>query len=443
MLKRRAQRDKLDHKKRQQLVEDQIEKHQLHDHNLSISMKVAAVAVGGVVVGALSAGVGLVPYVTLVGLTAAAGGGAVALQYRTPVDSRIILSSESLDDAIEWKKCIEREVLKLETNVMHKLPPSVDSTVISGILKIGLGSGLTGWSMVGYIEDIRVLELKNKGIEGNTGPNTCNHIRKAHIVVNQSAVSVFLAFMEMPSRYWPKDGTCNVYRVVNDHADELILNVAYDSKRIKIILSRFWTLDDDGTYLITYNTFLHDEISDSCGTHEIGSRDKEEKVRSEGFPHINAVITISPSRNHVDFGDDVLITCYIQVTPHEKAIQYSHCVDEIMNDFLSQLIEFREHKAMKIFCYEGYNAREYDSSMTFGSTDVSPQGRTICPRSNNVTAQPNLYRGSRCDSCPGLQKPNHWWLKKDSLFLGDFFFSTVMVVTFCICFVISQVITRA
>jgi hypothetical protein len=59
-------------------------------------VKVAAVAVGVVVLGALTAGVGLVPYITVVGITAMAGGGAVALQLRKPSDSRLILACENM-----------------------------------------------------------------------------------------------------------------------------------------------------------------------------------------------------------------------------------------------------------------------------------------------------------------------------------------------------------
>lgn len=53
-----------------------MEKHHAIDNNLSIGMKVAAVAVGGVVVGALTAGIGLVPYIAVVGAAAVASGGA-------------------------------------------------------------------------------------------------------------------------------------------------------------------------------------------------------------------------------------------------------------------------------------------------------------------------------------------------------------------------------
>ena len=276
-LTRIVQREKEDHRHHQKLVEEQIEKHQLNDNSLSLGVKVAAVAVGGVVVGALSAGIGLVPYVTVVGLTAAAGGGAVVMQYRKPADSRIILSCENLEDAIEWKKCIENEVLKLERQVKPMLPPSVDPAVISGMLGMGIGSCLKGWKIMGDLEDVRVLELIYKGVNKSLNDHTYSRIRRAHVVMNQSPIAIFLTLMEVPSPYWPRDGTCKVFRVIDDHADELELNVAYGNRRIDIFLSRFWKLDDDGTYLITYNTFVNDE-SDLYGTHKrIRNIEDEEK----------------------------------------------------------------------------------------------------------------------------------------------------------------------
>ena len=82
-------------------------------------MKVAALAVGGVVVTALTAGVGLVPYITVVGMTAVAGGSAVALQFRDnrrPLDSRLILACDTNAEAYEWKYAIEKSINKLEEN---------------------------------------------------------------------------------------------------------------------------------------------------------------------------------------------------------------------------------------------------------------------------------------------------------------------------------------
>ena len=117
----------LTHKKQQQQVEEQIERHQAYDRNLSVGMKVAALSLGGVVIGALTAGVGLVPYITVVGLAAVAGGGAVALQFRKPSDSRLILAAESMQEAMDWKSAIERQIARLEENRKPMLPPSANA----------------------------------------------------------------------------------------------------------------------------------------------------------------------------------------------------------------------------------------------------------------------------------------------------------------------------
>jgi hypothetical protein len=62
---------------KQRKAEEELEKHHNVDNNLSIGMKVAAVAVGGVVIGTLTLGIGLIPYMTVVGITAVASGAGV------------------------------------------------------------------------------------------------------------------------------------------------------------------------------------------------------------------------------------------------------------------------------------------------------------------------------------------------------------------------------
>ena len=126
-LKQIVESEVLTHKKQQQQVEEQIERHQAYDRNLSVGMKVAALSLGGVVIGALTAGVGLVPYITVVGLAAVAGGGAVALQFRKPSDSRLILAAESMQEAMDWKTAIERQIARLEENRKPMLPPSANA----------------------------------------------------------------------------------------------------------------------------------------------------------------------------------------------------------------------------------------------------------------------------------------------------------------------------
>ncbi len=62
---------------KQRKAEEELEKHHTVDNNLSMGMKVAAVAVGGVVIGTLTLGIGLIPYMTVVGITAVASGAGV------------------------------------------------------------------------------------------------------------------------------------------------------------------------------------------------------------------------------------------------------------------------------------------------------------------------------------------------------------------------------
>jgi hypothetical protein len=56
---------------------------------------VAGVAITGVVVGAFTAGIGLVPYLAVVGAAVAAGGGAVAYTASKTGASRIVMAAET------------------------------------------------------------------------------------------------------------------------------------------------------------------------------------------------------------------------------------------------------------------------------------------------------------------------------------------------------------
>ena len=78
-------------KRQKTSAEEQVELHQAHDSNVTQGAMVAAVAVGGVVVGAMTMGIGLIPYFAVVGITAAATGGAVAFnRSRRPGNSRYL-----------------------------------------------------------------------------------------------------------------------------------------------------------------------------------------------------------------------------------------------------------------------------------------------------------------------------------------------------------------
>ena len=189
-------------------AEEQLEKHHAQDSHLSMGMKVAAVAVGGVVVGALTAGIGLVPYITVVGITAVASGGAVAYQYRRPSDSRLILGADTVHEALSWKAAIEEQIQKLEAAHRPLLPESVDPVVISNIL--GLSGGGSGWVKVGQEEGVRIMQQvtsppptplwETASAQKTTTSLLC---RRAQIVLPCSPVSAFLCLMDTTMPYWP------------------------------------------------------------------------------------------------------------------------------------------------------------------------------------------------------------------------------------------------
>ena len=76
--------------------------------------KVAALAVGGVVVGALTAGVGLVAGMVVVGIGAAASGGAAAItQNKGDKEKYLTLACDTYGDAERWIHAIENQIKEI------------------------------------------------------------------------------------------------------------------------------------------------------------------------------------------------------------------------------------------------------------------------------------------------------------------------------------------
>lgn len=297
-------------------AEDQLQRHQTEDASLNLGVRVAAVTVGGVVVGALTAGIGLVPYMAVVGIVAAASGGAVAFQYRRPSDSRLILASDDLEYISMWRAAIEEEIIKVEMHGKPLLPANADVNVISHILGISGAGGLGGWTRVGIIEGMRIMEQK-EAVDGYS-------CRKAQLVVKCSPTNAFMVIMDVGHLQYPRNGSVKVHinkylsnlcdlivfcgeqvaNHVDDHVDILEVNClqprsrndplykpksgmfsSFDlfadtntelldhhgsgscsrhyqssscadgqSVRVTGFLSRFWRLDDDGSYIIILTT---------------------------------------------------------------------------------------------------------------------------------------------------------------------------------------------
>jgi hypothetical protein len=139
-----VEREESCHRKLQQQVEEQINRHEANDKTTSFRYTVAAAAAGGVVVGALTAGIGeltllvsagpgsvviteclyvcsgLIPYLAVVGTVAAVGvggGGLVALSKRRPFDSRLMLGIRLLDSCQVDELCSDIFFLNISVRV--------------------------------------------------------------------------------------------------------------------------------------------------------------------------------------------------------------------------------------------------------------------------------------------------------------------------------------
>jgi len=177
-------------RQQQKQVEEQLERHHAHDKNVSLGVKVAAVAVGGVVIGALTAGIGLIPYITVVGITAVVGGGAV-LAVRKPSDSRLILAAETMWDALAWKNAIEMEIQRLEENRKPIMPSSTDPNIISFLMGTSINSQT--WKKVGLVEGMRIMQQQTP-MEGTI-------CRRSQLIITMPPVTAFLGIIIQKFKY--------------------------------------------------------------------------------------------------------------------------------------------------------------------------------------------------------------------------------------------------
>jgi len=386
-------------KRQRSKAEEQVEVHASHDSSVSNGAIAGAVVVGGVVVGALTMGIGLLPYLAVVGVTAAASGGAVALNSRRrPANSRLIMAFDTNKEALEWKNAIEEQIRSLSGSRKPTLPDSVDAKAISDIIDLASTSAAAGgWRRVDVIEGVCILEyttlykssqnyhpvldfldksvwyvrlmtvlLDSAGqlfwkqqrqlLTSGKNPVDSNRIvcrsdtrcRKAQIAVSSTPASTFLTLMNTDQWCWPQRGSLKVVREIDDHADVIQVELVVTQCRLyggssqrlvrTMCLSRFWQLDDDGVYLITFSSLKDDQFPASLsGDHIHVAVDNNNSSSSSsssntttttgtgintGTPNFTAVITVAPRHDvsHIDREiPECMVTCICQVTDSETS----------------------------------------------------------------------------------------------------------------------------
>ncbi len=399
-LRRKLEKQQETLQENKELVTKELERHVDHDNRLSMAPKVAAVALGGVLVGVFTAGFGLVPYLSVVGGLAVAGGGAVALgrRYRKPADSRLIMAMSSQEEASGWKAAIEAEITKVERkNAPAMTVASRNKHTISTLarmLQLLNGRGNVAflqscWEFVHEpnMENVRVMQLQPQTLYTRSFYREYLHdkelkhegsvVRYAFDIIRSTTLDTFLTVME--SCIWPKDGTLKIFHAIDDHTD--IIRVRLSTHKRNLYLTRFWRLDEDGVYVICFNTVTMNEVvsltklngEKPLMTDRIGEEDDvliedsvaaeredmENRTKNHNFdrrtsnsktPHFGAIVSISPRRSHAEFDNDIplaLLSCIAAVKYPEKSSLSRRTVggwaseaeaESMLSEFMSQHI---------------------------------------------------------------------------------------------------------
>jgi hypothetical protein len=174
-------------------------------------MRVAALALGGVVLGSLTAGVGLLAGLVVIGVGAAAGGSAVALEQmqEAPIKKAKILTlaCDSPEDARSWVISIKTQIDDLihqrnsTDSALAKVPSSVD------VLELENWISSTKWESSCVADGFRISSLPGEDnskfkssalmalLSSKYVPSPC---QKISIPMNASPLQVYESIREFP-----------------------------------------------------------------------------------------------------------------------------------------------------------------------------------------------------------------------------------------------------
>jgi hypothetical protein len=221
--------------------------------------KVAALTIGGVVLGAFTAGMGLIAGMMVVGMGAAAGGSAMAMsQGSSDREKQVFLACESYHDAELWVQAIETQLRALGDQ-------SQDNSYVPGKIRLGFRRhaappevrieeveewiGSSRWRVWSVHDGLRLFEQSNyDDLPSSNGSGSGGHngfdnglssvppCLRVNISVSGSALDVFMAVMNLPPAC--RTGTIKSIRVVesiNNYTD--IVHIVLDP----VFLMPTWT----------------------------------------------------------------------------------------------------------------------------------------------------------------------------------------------------------
>jgi hypothetical protein len=213
--------------------------------------KIAALAVGGVVVGALTAGVGLVAGMVVVGMGAAAGGGAAAIsQGRSEKEKFLTLACDTYGDAERWTHAIESQIRDLgetlhdfpfvkgytDNSLSRNAPPEKKLESVQEWVR------WSQWKLSAVLDGTRILERDPSTTSTPTVTSSATtpapaqaasvslpaslRVLRVNMGMNASTTDVFITLMNMPPACL--SGSIKTFRVVesmDNHTDIIYMEL--------------------------------------------------------------------------------------------------------------------------------------------------------------------------------------------------------------------------
>lgn len=172
------------------------------------ALRVGGLALGAVVLGSLTAGVGLLAGLLVVGLGAAAGGGVVALEMQpaAPKPDSLAIACEGVEDAKAWLVAIKSQIDDLisQRNASEDSSARTPGTV--DVLEIEGWIGSSKWVASAVHDGYRIYTLPSEegrkaGWLGALGSSVYSPfpVQRISIPINASPVQVYETIREFPA----------------------------------------------------------------------------------------------------------------------------------------------------------------------------------------------------------------------------------------------------
>lgn len=314
--------------------------------------KVAAVAVGGVMVGALTAGIGLLAGMMVVGAGAAAGGSALAMSTAADGKERVVtLACDTQDDAEAWVAALEATIQELAGNVLQQpLTRSKKGRAVASIHpEVRIDDvedwiANTRWKVFDVFEGLRLLQPDS---EEQALP-----CLRTSATVNAAAIDVFSFISNLTnstnssssSSSSKAGGLIQSVRMVahiDNNTDILHIKLApvylqpvsWTAPRDFCVL-RYWR-DHEGSYVICLDSTAHDDCPPLEGY-----------VRGD----LHAAYVITPPKTkmgsgfHKDDDDDevneCLLTLIAQMDP--RGWVWAAYQQQFLRQFMLQVLDIRD-----------------------------------------------------------------------------------------------------